>query len=45
MIILNARIGAKEFYKRHGYAAEGEPFDENTITHIRMTRRIWEGST
>jgi thioredoxin-dependent peroxiredoxin len=39
MIILNARIGAEEFYKRHGYAAEGEPFDENTIPHIRMTKR------
>src|SRR5262249_7218883 len=26
MIILNARLGAEEFYKRHGYAAEGEPF-------------------
>ena len=31
MIILNARIGVEDFYKRHGYAAEGEPFDENTI--------------
>ena len=43
MIILNARIGAEEFYKRRGYAAEGEPFDENTIPHIRMTKRILGG--
>ena len=39
MIILNARLGAEEFYKRHGYAAEGQPFDENTISHVRMTKR------
>jgi predicted GNAT family N-acyltransferase len=39
MIILNARIGADGFYARHGYRTEGEPFDENTIPHIRMTKR------
>jgi peroxiredoxin Q/BCP len=39
IIILNARIGAEEFYRRHGYAIEGEPFDENTIPHIRMTKQ------
>ena len=43
MIILNARVGVEEFYKRHGYAAEGEPFDENTIPHIRMTKRTLGG--
>jgi peroxiredoxin Q/BCP len=43
MIILNARIGAEGFYKRHGYRAEGEPFDENTIPHIRMTKRTLGG--
>ena len=43
MIILNARIGVEDFYKRHGYAAEGEPFDENTIPHIRMTKRTLGG--
>jgi predicted GNAT family N-acyltransferase len=41
-IILNARIGAEGFYAKHGYVAQGEPFEENTIPHIRMTKRIWE---
>jgi len=39
MIIVNARLGAEEFYRRHGYVAEGESFDENSIPHIRMTKR------
>jgi peroxiredoxin Q/BCP len=43
MIILNARIGAEGFYARHGYRAEGEPFAENTIPHIRMTKRTLGG--
>ena len=43
MIILNARIGVEGFYRRHGYRAEGEPFDENTIPHIRMTKRTLGG--
>ena len=43
MIILNARIGAEAFYQKHGYAIEGEPFDENTIPHIRMTKRTLGG--
>jgi thioredoxin-dependent peroxiredoxin len=43
MIILNPRLGMEAFYKRHGYAAEGEPFDENTVPHIRMTKRILGG--
>ena len=45
MIILNARIGAEAFYKKHGHATEGEPFDENTIPHIRMTKRIFGRET
>lgn len=40
MIILNARIGAEGFYARHGYALEGALFEENTIPHVRMTKRI-----
>jgi GNAT superfamily N-acetyltransferase len=40
VIILNARIGAEEFYTGLGYRCEGEPFDENTIPHIRMTKRL-----
>lgn len=40
LIILNARVGAEGFYARHGYALEGEIFDENTLPHIRMTKRV-----
>ena len=40
VIILNARIGADGFYSRLGYRCEGETFDENTIPHIRMTKRL-----
>jgi GNAT superfamily N-acetyltransferase len=40
VIILNARIGAEEFYTRLGYRCEGDVFDENTIPHIRMTKRL-----
>ena len=39
MIIVNARLEAEEFYRRHGYVAEGESFDENSIPHIRMAKR------
>jgi predicted GNAT family N-acyltransferase len=39
-IVLNARLGAEGFYARFGYRASGEPFDENTIPHIRMTKRL-----
>jgi glycosyltransferase involved in cell wall biosynthesis/predicted GNAT family N-acyltransferase len=39
-IILHARMGADGFYAKFGYAAEGEPFEENTIPHIKMTRRL-----
>ncbi len=39
-IVLNARIGAEGFYARHGYALEGAVFEENTIPHVRMTKRV-----
>ena len=39
-IVLNARLGAEGFYARFGYQAEGEPFDENTIPHIRMSKDL-----
>jgi predicted GNAT family N-acyltransferase len=39
-LVLNARMGAEGFYARFGYVAEGEPFDENTIPHIRMTKLL-----
>lgn len=39
-IVLNARLGAEGFYARFGYVAEGEPFDENTIPHVRMSKDL-----
>jgi predicted GNAT family N-acyltransferase len=40
LIVLNARLGAEGFYARFGYLAQGEPFEENTVPHIRMTKRL-----
>lgn len=40
LIVLNARLGAGGFYERYGYLAEGEPFDENTVPHLRMTKSL-----
>jgi len=40
LIVLHARLSAEGFYAKAGYAAEGEPFDEHTIPHIRMTKRL-----
>ena len=40
LMVLNARLGAEGFYARFGYLAQGEPFDENTVPHIRMTKPL-----
>jgi len=40
LVVLNARLGAEGFYAKRGYVASGEPFEENTIPHIRMTKRL-----
>jgi predicted GNAT family N-acyltransferase len=40
LMVLHARIGAEGFYVRLGYAQEGGPFEENTIPHIRMIKRL-----
>jgi predicted GNAT family N-acyltransferase len=40
VMVLHAREGAEAFYARYAYVAEGEPFEENTIPHIRMTKRL-----
>ena len=42
LMVLNARLGAEGFYAAYGYLAEGEPFEENTLPHIRMTKRLAE---
>jgi predicted GNAT family N-acyltransferase len=40
LMVLNARMGIEGFYTRYGYQALGEPFQENTVPHIRMTKRL-----
>ena len=40
LIVLNARMDAEGFYAKFGYRSEGGPFEENTIPHIRMTKRL-----
>jgi len=37
---LHARVSAVGFYEKLGYIAEGEPFTEVTIPHVRMCKRI-----
>jgi predicted GNAT family N-acyltransferase len=36
--LLYAQTHVRSFYERLGYAAEGEPFDDEGIPHIRMRR-------
>ena len=40
LMMLHARIGAEGFYVRLGYAQEGGAFEENTIPHVRMVKRL-----
>ena len=40
LMVLNARISSESFYARFNYVAEAEPFDENTVRHIKMTKRL-----
>jgi predicted GNAT family N-acyltransferase len=37
-VLLNAQTHAVEFYRKHGFAAEGEPFLDAGIPHRRMRR-------
>lgn len=39
-IEMHARVSAVRFYERCGYACEGEPFEEVTIPHIVMRKRL-----
>lgn len=39
-IILAARVTAQGFYTATGYTAEGDVFEEVTLPHIHMTRRL-----
>lgn len=38
--VLNAQLHAVPFYARHGFVAEGEPFDDAGIAHVTMRRRL-----
>jgi predicted GNAT family N-acyltransferase len=37
---MHARIGAEGFYARLGYKPEGPIFEENTVPHVKMTKRL-----
>ena len=37
---LHAQTSALGLYRRGGYEAEGEPFDEEGIEHLRMSRSL-----
>jgi len=39
-IILHAQVVALDFYKRYGYAAIGDVFDEAGMPHMRMVKRL-----
>lgn len=39
-VILNAQISAIDFYRRHGFKAEGDVFIEAGIEHQTMRRRL-----
>jgi predicted GNAT family N-acyltransferase len=43
-MLLHAQRRAEGFYAAAGYRAEGEPFDEEGIEHIRMRRPLAEGA-
>jgi predicted GNAT family N-acyltransferase len=38
--VLHAQTHAQAFYRRFGFVAEGEPFDEDGIEHVRMRLRF-----
>jgi len=42
-ITLAARVTAQAFYERNGYEAQGDVFEEVTIPHIKMTKRLSPG--
>lgn len=38
--MLSAQTHAAPFYARHGYTAEGEPYDDAGIAHVTMRRTL-----
>lgn len=39
-IMLHAQLAAMEFYKRHGYAADGAVFEEAGMPHLEMKKSL-----
>jgi predicted GNAT family N-acyltransferase len=39
-VMLHAQTYVRSFYERHGYVAEGGPFMEVEIEHVRMVKRL-----
>jgi predicted GNAT family N-acyltransferase len=39
-VLLSAQTHAIPFYRRHGFAEEGEPYDDAGIPHVLMRRRL-----
>ena len=39
-MVLNAQRRAEAFYAANGYVAEGEPFLDAGIEHVRMTKAL-----
>jgi predicted GNAT family N-acyltransferase len=37
---MHARESAVQFYQKHGYQIEGDPFQEVTIPHYKMVKKI-----
>lgn len=40
-VVLHAQLGARDFYRRHGYTPEGEVFMDAGIEHIAMRHRFF----
>jgi predicted GNAT family N-acyltransferase len=40
VVELSAQRYVEEFYRRHGFVAEGLPYQEAGIEHIRMRRSL-----
>ena len=41
---LSAQTHALDFYRRHGFVAQGEVYDEVGIAHRHMSRPLWGGA-
>ena len=44
-VLLHAQAHAESFYARHGFVAEGEPFPEAGIAHLRMRAQLKSNGT